>query len=150
VVAQIKDSLARLPPGSAFEPAEARRFGRQLRDRRPFAARGFIEDIEARRAELLGAALTERANREAADAFAANVLPVVRQIQAGARAIAAALNDRGRAHGPRSRLARQHGAYSLGAGRLADPLSTIRADRDGAGTAAVGGRSSHGCVAPGD
>jgi DNA invertase Pin-like site-specific DNA recombinase len=39
------------------------------------------------------------ANREAADAFAANVLPIVRQIQAtGAttlRAIAAALNDRG-------------------------------------------------------
>ena len=38
-------------------------------------------------------------NREAADAFAANVLPIVRQIQAtGAtthRAIAAALNDRG-------------------------------------------------------
>jgi hypothetical protein len=39
------------------------------------------------------------ANREAADAFAANVLPIVRQIQAvGAtthRAIAQALNDRG-------------------------------------------------------
>src|SRR6202051_211336 len=39
------------------------------------------------------------ANREAADAFAANVLPIVRQIQAtGAtthRAIAKALNDRG-------------------------------------------------------
>jgi hypothetical protein len=39
------------------------------------------------------------ANREAADAFAANVLPIVRQIQvAGAttfRALAAALNDRG-------------------------------------------------------
>jgi Recombinase len=39
------------------------------------------------------------ANREAADAFAANVLPIVREIQAtGAttfRAIASALNDRG-------------------------------------------------------
>ena len=39
------------------------------------------------------------ANREAADAFAANVLPIVRQIQAAGattfRAIAAALNDRG-------------------------------------------------------
>jgi DNA invertase Pin-like site-specific DNA recombinase len=39
------------------------------------------------------------ANREAADAFAANVLPIVRQIQASGattfRAIAAALNNRG-------------------------------------------------------
>ena len=39
------------------------------------------------------------ANREAADAFAANVLPIVQQIQAAGattfRAIAAALNDRG-------------------------------------------------------
>jgi Recombinase len=39
------------------------------------------------------------ASREAADAFAANVLPIVRQIQAVGvttfRAIAAALNDRG-------------------------------------------------------
>jgi DNA invertase Pin-like site-specific DNA recombinase len=39
------------------------------------------------------------ANRDAADAFAANVLPIVRQIEAGGatthRAIAAALNDRG-------------------------------------------------------
>jgi hypothetical protein len=39
------------------------------------------------------------ANREAADAFAANVLPIVRQIPDGRvttfRAIAAALNDRG-------------------------------------------------------
>jgi DNA invertase Pin-like site-specific DNA recombinase len=39
------------------------------------------------------------ANREAADAFAANVLPIVRQIQAAGvttfRAIAATLNDRG-------------------------------------------------------
>jgi DNA invertase Pin-like site-specific DNA recombinase len=38
------------------------------------------------------------ANREAADAFASNVLPIVRQIQAAGvitfRAIAAALNDR--------------------------------------------------------
>jgi hypothetical protein len=38
-------------------------------------------------------------NREAADAFAANVLPIVRQIQASGattfRAIAAALNNRG-------------------------------------------------------
>jgi hypothetical protein len=38
-------------------------------------------------------------NRRAADAFAANVLPIVRQIQAAGattfRAIAAALNDRG-------------------------------------------------------
>jgi hypothetical protein len=39
------------------------------------------------------------ADREAADAFAANVLPIVRQIQASGattfRAIAAALNNRG-------------------------------------------------------
>jgi hypothetical protein len=39
------------------------------------------------------------ANRKAADAFAANVLPVVRQIQAagvtGLRGLAVALNDRG-------------------------------------------------------
>ena len=39
------------------------------------------------------------ANREAADAFAANVLPIVRQIHAAGvttfRAVAAALNDRG-------------------------------------------------------
>jgi DNA invertase Pin-like site-specific DNA recombinase len=41
----------------------------------------------------------QAANREAADTFAANVLPVVRQLQAagvtGVRAIARALNDRG-------------------------------------------------------
>jgi DNA invertase Pin-like site-specific DNA recombinase len=41
----------------------------------------------------------QAANRQAADAFAANVLPVVRQMQAagvtGLRGIAAALNDRG-------------------------------------------------------
>ena len=39
------------------------------------------------------------ANRQAADSFAANVLPIVRQIQAAGattfRAIAVALNDRG-------------------------------------------------------
>jgi hypothetical protein len=52
------------------------------------------------------------ANRKTADAFAANGLPIVRQIQAAVattfRAIAAALNDRGvrTARG----LARQHGA----------------------------------------
>jgi DNA invertase Pin-like site-specific DNA recombinase len=46
-------------------------------------------------AQAMGVAI----NRKAADAFAANVLPIVRQIQAAGattfRAIAAALNDRG-------------------------------------------------------
>jgi hypothetical protein len=49
------------------------------------------------------------ANRKTADAFAANVLPIVRQIQAAGaitfRAIATALNDRGRADGTRRGLA---------------------------------------------
>jgi hypothetical protein len=44
-------------------------------------------------------AMGQAGNRQAADAFAANVLPVVRQMQASGagslHAIAAALNDRG-------------------------------------------------------
>jgi len=54
------------------------------------------------------------ANRAAADAFARNVLPIIRQIQASGvrsyRAIAGALNARGYSDRPRWSLARQHGA----------------------------------------
>ena len=60
----------------------------------------------------------QAANRDAADAFARNVLPIVRQIQAAGvhsvRGVAKALNDRGirTARGG----AQQHGSQSAGAG----------------------------------
>jgi hypothetical protein len=68
-----------------------------------------------RRAEAQAKA--HQANHATAEAFAANVLPVVRQIQAagvsGLKNIANALNDRHRA---RRRMAQQHGAQPAGAG----------------------------------
>jgi hypothetical protein len=61
------------------------------------------------------------ANRATAEAFAANALPVVRQIQAagvsGLKNIANALNDRGVcAHRARRCMAQQHGAQPAGTG----------------------------------
>ena len=62
------------------------------------------------------------ANWSAADAFAANVLPIVRQIEAsgmkGHRAIAAALNARA-TDGAGWGLACDHGPNSVGAGEIA-------------------------------
>jgi Recombinase len=62
-----------------------------VQDRRSASGAGYGADICPTR--------KPRAHRDAADAFAANVLPIVRQIQASGaatfRAIATALNNRG-------------------------------------------------------